>query len=228
MRYDECLTVERPFPMNIRDIAKAASVVPVLSVMQLEQAVPLAQALVAGGLRVLEVALHTPVALAAVQLMRQTVPDAVIGVGGLTRAIDFAAAGRVGAQFGVSPGLTPDLAAAARGARFPLGPGVMTPTDLIGTRNAGFDVVKFLPAQQAGGVDMLALLGELFPDVAFWPTGGITLATAGDYVALPNVLCVGGSWMVPRTLVAAGDWPAIEALAREAAALKADAWKAAT
>jgi 2-dehydro-3-deoxyphosphogluconate aldolase/(4S)-4-hydroxy-2-oxoglutarate aldolase len=104
----------------------------------------------------------------------------------------------------------------------------MTPTDLIGTRNAGFDVVKFLPAQQAGGVDMLALLGELFPDVAFWPTGGITLATAGDYVALPNVLCVGGSWMVPRTLVAAGDWPAIEALAREAAALKADAWKAAT
>ena len=206
--------------MTIRDILAAAPVVPVLSVVELEQAVPLVRALMAGGLRVVEVTLQTPVALAAVQVVRQSLPQAIIGVGGLTRAIDFAAAGRVGAQFGVSPGLTPELAAAARGARFPLVPGVMTPTDLIAARHSGFDVVKFLPARPGGGVDMIQALGESFPDVSFWPTGGITLAAASAYLALPNVLCVGGSWMVPLPLLAAGDWAAIEALARETAALK--------
>jgi 2-dehydro-3-deoxyphosphogluconate aldolase/(4S)-4-hydroxy-2-oxoglutarate aldolase len=205
--------------MTIHDILKTAPVVPVLSIVELEQAVPLMQALMAGGLRVVEVTLQTPIALAAVQAMRQAVPAAIIGVGGLTRAIDFAAAGRVGAQFGVSPGLTAELAAAARGARFPLVPGVVTPADLIAARHSGFDVVKFLPAHASGGVGMLEALGELFPDVSFWPTGGITLASAPGYLALPNVLSIGGSWMVPRPLLAAGDWAAIEALAREAAAL---------
>ena len=214
--------------MTTRDLLEAATVVPVLSIIELEQAVPLVRALVAGGLRVVEVTLQTPVALAAVQVVRQSVPEAIIGVGGLTRAIDFAAAGRVGAQFGVSPGLTPELAAAARGARFPLVPGVMTPTDLIAARHSGFDVVKFLPAHPLGGIGMLQALGELFPDVSFWPTGGITLAAAPAYLALPNVLCVGGSWMVPRPLLEAGDWSAIEALAREAAALQAAALKTAT
>ncbi len=206
--------------MNIREIVALAPVIPVLTVTELEHAVPLARALVAGGLRVLEITLRTPVALAAIDAMRKAVPDAVIGVGTLTRAIDFAAADRVGAQFGVTPGLTPELAAASRGARFPLLPGVMTPTELISARNAGFTVLKLFPAQQAGGIGMLKALGAPFPDVLFCPTGGISRATAADFLALPNVVCVGGSWFAPPALLAAGDWAAIEALARDAASLR--------
>lgn len=206
--------------MNIREIVGLAPVIPVLTVNELEHAVPLARALVAGGLRVLEITLRTPAALAAVAAMRKAVPDAIIGVGTLTRAVDFAASDRAGAQFGVTPGLTPELAAASRGARFPLLPGVMTPTELITARAAGFNVLKLFPAQQAGGVGMLQALGAPFPDVLFCPTGGITRATAPDYLALPNVVCVGGSWLAPKAMLAAGDWAAIEALARDASALK--------
>ncbi len=206
--------------MNIREIVGFAPVIPVLTITELEHAVPLARALSAGGLRVLEITLRTPVALAAIEAMRKAVPDAIIGVGTLTRAVDFAAADRVGAQFGVTPGLTPELAAAARGARFPLLPGVMTPTELIAARNAGFNVLKLFPAQQAGGIGMLQALGAPFPDVLFCPTGGISRDTAPDYLALPNVVCVGGSWVAPRSLLLAGDWAGIEALARDAASLK--------
>ena len=206
--------------MNIREILSLAPVVPVLTVTDLAHAVPLARALCAGGLRVLEITLRTPVALAAIEAMRKAVPEAVIGVGTLTRAVDFAAADRVGAQFGVTPGLTPELAAASRGARFALLPGVMTPTELISARNAGFNVLKLFPAQQAGGIGMLKALGAPFPDVLFCPTGGITRASAAEYLALPNVACVGGSWVAPRELLEAGDWSGIEALARDAAALR--------
>ena len=206
--------------MNIREIVALAPVIPVLTITELETAVPLARALAAGGLRVLEITLRTPVALAAFEAMRQAVPDAIVGVGTLTRAVDFAAAGRVGAQFGVTPGLTPELAAASRGARFPLLPGVMTPTELITARAAGFNVLKLFPAQQAGGVGMLQALGAPFPDVLFCPTGGITRATAAEYLALPNVVCVGGSWVAPKAMLAAGDWSGIEALARDAASLR--------
>ena len=134
--------------------------------------------------------------------------------------MDFAAADRVGAQFGATPGLTPELAAASRGARFPLLPGVMTPTELITARAAGFNVLKLFPAHQAGGVGMLQALGAPFPDVLFCPTGGITRATAAEYLALPNVVCVGGSWVAPKAMLAAGDWSGIEALARDAASLR--------
>ncbi len=206
--------------MNIREIVGLAPVIPVLTITELEHAVPLALALTAGGLRVLEIALRSPVALAAFEAMRQAVPDAVIGVGTLTRAVDFAAANRVGARFGVTPGLTPELAAASRGARFPLLPGVMTPTELIAARNAGFNVLKLFPAQQVGGVSMLQALNGAFPDVVFCPTGGITRATAPDYLALSNVVCVGASWVAPRDMLVAGDWAGIEALARDAAALR--------
>jgi 2-dehydro-3-deoxyphosphogluconate aldolase/(4S)-4-hydroxy-2-oxoglutarate aldolase len=206
--------------VNIREIVALAPVIPVLTITELETAVPLARALAAGGLRVLEITLRTPVALAAIEAMRQAVPDAIVGVGTLTRAVDFAAAGRVGAQFGVTPGLTPELAAASRGARFPLLPGVMTPTELITARAAGFNVLKLFPAQQAGGVGMLQALGAPFPDVLFCPTGGITRATAAEYLALPNVVCVGGSWVAPKAMLAAGDWSGIEALARDAASLR--------
>jgi 2-dehydro-3-deoxyphosphogluconate aldolase / (4S)-4-hydroxy-2-oxoglutarate aldolase len=206
--------------VNIREITAMAPVIPVLTVTNPETAVPLARALVAGGLRVLEVTLRTPAALAAIEAMRKAVPDAVVGAGTLTRAVDFAAADRAGAQFGVTPGLTPELAAASRGARFPLLPGVMTPTELITARAAGFNVLKLFPAQQAGGLAMLKALGAPFPDVLFCPTGGITRATAADYLALPNVVCVGGSWLAPAAMLAAGDWGGIEALARDAASLK--------
>ncbi len=206
--------------MDIRDIVGLAPVIPVLTVTELEHAVPLARALAAGGLRVLEVTMRTPVALAAVEAMRKAVPEAIVGVGTLTRAVDFAGEYRAGAQFGVTPGLTPELAAAARGARFPLLPGVMTPTELIAARAQGFSVLKLFPAQQAGGIGMLQALGAPFPDVLFCPTGGITRSTAPDYLALPNVACVGGSWVAPHALLERGDWAGIEQLARDAAALR--------
>ena len=206
--------------MNIREIVGLAPVIPVLTINELEHAVPLARALATGGLKVLEITMRTPVALAAIEAMRKAVPDAVVGVGTLTRAVDFAAADRAGAQFGVTPGLTPELASAARGARFPLLPGVMTPTELIAARNAGFSVLKLFPADQAGGIGMLKALGAPFPDVLFCPTGGISRETAPDFLALPNVVCVGGSWVAPRAMLEAGDWAGVEALARDAASLK--------
>jgi len=197
-----------------------APVIPVLTVNDLAHAVPLARALVDGGLRVLEVTLRTSVAIGCIEAIRKAVPEAIIGVGTLTKAVDFAAAGRAGAQFGVTPGLTPDLAAAARGARFPLLPGVMTPTEVIAARAAGFNELKLFPAHQAGGVAMLRALGAPFPDVLFCPTGGITRDSAPDYLALPNVASVGGSWVAPAAMIDANDWQGITALARDAAALK--------
>lgn len=206
--------------MNIREILGMAPVIPVLTLSDLNHAVPLARALVAGGLHVLEITLRTPVALGCIEAIRKAIPDAIVGVGTLTRAVDFAAADRAGAQFGVSPGLIPELAGAARGARFPLLPGVMTPTEVIAARLAGFNVLKLYPAHQAGGVGMLRALAAPFPDVLFCPTGGITHASAPDYLTLPNVVSVGGSWMAPQPMIDAGDWQGIEALARDAAALK--------
>jgi 2-dehydro-3-deoxyphosphogluconate aldolase/(4S)-4-hydroxy-2-oxoglutarate aldolase len=206
--------------VNIREILGMAAVIPVLTLSDLAHAVPLAEALVGGGLRVLEITLRTPVAIGCLEAIRKAVPDAIVGIGTLTRAVDFAAAGRAGAQFGVTPGLTPELAAAARGARFPLLPGVMTPTEVIAARLAGFNILKLFPAHQAGGVEMLRALGAPFPDVIFCPTGGITRAGAPEYLALPNVVAIGASWVAPRALIDAKDWQGIEALARDAAALK--------
>jgi 2-dehydro-3-deoxyphosphogluconate aldolase/(4S)-4-hydroxy-2-oxoglutarate aldolase len=206
--------------MNIREILGMAPVIPVLTVSETAHAVPLARALIAGGLKVLEVTLRTPAAFSVVEAIRKAAPEAIVGVGTLTKAVDFAAAGRAGAQFGVTPGLTSELAAAARGARFPLLPGVMTPTEVIAARHAGFNLLKLFPAEQAGGVGMLRALAAPFPDVAFCPTGGITRQSAPDYLALPNVLCVGGSWLAPAALLERSDWSGIEALAKDAASLR--------
>jgi 2-dehydro-3-deoxyphosphogluconate aldolase/(4S)-4-hydroxy-2-oxoglutarate aldolase len=206
--------------MNIREILSLAPVIPVLTVSEAAHAVPLAQALYAGGLRVLEITLRMPIGNSAIEAIRKAVPGAIVGAGTLTKAAEFAAAGRAGAQFGVSPGLTPELAAASRGARFPLLPGVMTPSELIAARHAGFDVLSLFPAEQAGGVAMLRSLAAPFPDVMFYPTGSITRSNAPDYLALPNVLSVGGSWLAPVELVNRGDWAGIEALARDAASLR--------
>jgi 2-dehydro-3-deoxyphosphogluconate aldolase/(4S)-4-hydroxy-2-oxoglutarate aldolase len=201
------------------NILRRAPVVPVIVVHRLEDAVPLAEALVAGGLGVLEVTLRTPAGLAAIEAMRRSVPAAVVGVGTLSDPAQFVAARNAGAQFGVSPGLTPALAAAAREVDWPFLPGLMTPTELMQARELGFRCCKLFPAHSAGGVAMLKALHSVFPDVAFCPTGGIQLDNAPQYLALPNVLCVGGSWVAPPDLIKAGDWAAIRRLAQQAAAL---------
>jgi 2-dehydro-3-deoxyphosphogluconate aldolase / (4S)-4-hydroxy-2-oxoglutarate aldolase len=206
--------------MPIRNILALAPVIPVLTIERIEHAVPLARALCAGGLRVLEVTLRTSAGLPAIEAMRKAVPDAVVGVGTLTKPEDFAASAKAGAQFGVSPGLTAELAHAAQSAGFPLLPGIMTPSELIAGLGWGFTTFKLFPAQQAGGIGMLKAMGAPFPDVVFCPTGGITRTTAPDFLALPNVACVGGSWVAPNDKVRDGDWTGIEALARDAASLK--------
>ena len=200
---------------------RLSPVIPVLTVTRLEHAAPLAQALVRGGIRVLEVTLRTPCALDAITEMREAAPGAVVGAGTLTRAEDFVAAQRAGAQFAVTPGLTPDLMFGAGQTRLPLLPGVMTPTELIAARAAGFRACKLFPAQQAGGVGMLKALAGPFPDVVFCPTGGITRVNALEFLAQANVLCVGGSWLAPRELVEACNWGAIEELALDASSLRA-------
>ena len=202
--------------MNVLDIMRVGTVIPVIVIDELAQAVPLARALVAGGVRVLEVTLRTPAGLPAIRAIAREVEGAIVGVGTITRPEEFALALEAGAVFGVSPGLTPALVGAARSTELPLLPGVMTPSEVIAAVAAGFTDLKLFPAQQAGGVGMLKALGGPFPDVTFCPTGGITAATAPEFLALPNVVCVGGSWLTPKDAVAAGDWAAITRLAQAA------------
>jgi len=205
--------------LTVLEIMRIGPVIPVIVIEDGAHAVPLARALVAGGVRVLEVTLRTPVALAAVRAIAHEVPDAIVGVGTLTRPDEFAEAVDAGARFGVSPGLTPALIEAARESGLPLLPGVMTPSDVIAARQAGFEQLKLFPAQQAGSIGMLRALAGPFPDVIFCPTGGITAETAPEFLALPNVACVGGSWLTPQAALLADDWGRITELAREASAL---------
>jgi 2-dehydro-3-deoxyphosphogluconate aldolase / (4S)-4-hydroxy-2-oxoglutarate aldolase len=206
--------------MNIHDILKASPVMPVLVIENPEHAVPLARALVAGGIRTLEVTLRTAAALEAVRAIRAAVPDAVVGVGTINRVADIAAAMSAGAQFGVSPGATPAILAATKGGAWPFLPGVMTPSDVLYAIEQGFDAMKFFPAEAAGGIAMLKSLAGPFANIRFCPTGGIDLAKAREYLKLPNVACVGGSWLAPATAMKANDWTTIEQLAREAAGLR--------
>ena len=208
-------------PTDVRSLMRRGPVIPVIVIDRLEHAVPLARALVAGGVHVLELTLRTPVALDAVRAIAREVDGAIVGVGTLTRGDDIERAIAAGAVFGVSPGLTPEIAAAAREhPRFPLLPGVMTPTEVMAARDAGFAALKLFPAQPAGGVAMLKSLHGPFPDVLFCPTGGIEPATAPQFLALPNVACVGGSWLAPRALLEAGEFGHITELAAQAAALR--------
>ncbi|WP_374536628.1 bifunctional 4-hydroxy-2-oxoglutarate aldolase/2-dehydro-3-deoxy-phosphogluconate aldolase [Chitinimonas taiwanensis] len=207
--------------MNIRDIMRASPVMPVIVIDRVEDAVPLAQALVAGGIRVLEVTLRTAAALESIQAIAAAVPDVIVGVGTVTKPEQFAQVKAAGAGFAVTPGLTDELAEAAKAAGMPLLPGVMTPSEVIAALAHGFDAMKLFPAEQAGGLGMLKALGGPFANVLFCPTGGVTLESAPKFLALPNVACVGGSWLVPKDKVAAGEWHVVTQLAREAAALKA-------
>jgi 2-dehydro-3-deoxyphosphogluconate aldolase / (4S)-4-hydroxy-2-oxoglutarate aldolase len=205
--------------MKIRELLALAPVIPVLTVDKLEHAAPLAQALYAGGLKVLEITLRTHMALAVIEAMRKAVPEAVVGAGTLLRPQDFKRAEDAGAQFGVTPGLTPQLAEAAQAVKFALLPGIVSPSEILQALQFGYDTLKFFPAVQAGGIPMLQAFAGPFTHVAFCPTGGISRDTAPDFLKLRNVLCVGGSWVAPNALLEKGDWAGIEALARDAAAL---------
>jgi 2-dehydro-3-deoxyphosphogluconate aldolase/(4S)-4-hydroxy-2-oxoglutarate aldolase len=206
--------------MKVLELMRVGNVIPVIVIDELAQAVPLAKALVAGGVRVLEVTLRTSVALESIRAIAREVEGAIVGVGTISRPEDFQQALDAGAQFGVSPGLTPALIEAAQRSELPLLPGVMTPSDVIAARAAGFTELKLFPAQQAGGIGMLKALGGPFPELTFCPTGGISAATAPEFLALPNVACVGGSWLTPKEAVVAGDWQRITELARQTAALR--------
>jgi 2-dehydro-3-deoxyphosphogluconate aldolase / (4S)-4-hydroxy-2-oxoglutarate aldolase len=197
-----------------------APVIPVLTIERLADAVPLARALAAGGLSVIEVTLRTEVALDAVRAIIAEVPQCGIGVGTVTRAADAAAALAAGAKFLVSPGTPARLAAAFAEVPVPVIPGCATVSEAVTLAEHGFNVLKFFPAEAAGGVSWLKAVAAPLAGLKFCPTGGIDLRNAGAYLALPNVIAVGGSWPVPREAVAAGDFSRIEALAREAAQLR--------
>ena len=209
--------------MTIDDILALGPVIPVIVVKRIEHAVPLARALVEGGVRVLEVTMRTPVALDAIRAIVAQVPEAVVGVGTITRVQDLKDSVAAGARFGVSPGLTPVLLDAIRDSGLPFLPGSMTPSDVMLRRDAGFSAMKLFPAQQAGGIGMLKALGSVFADVRFCPTGGIDASTAPQFLALPNVACVGGSWLAPQDLVEQGRWSEITALAAAATQLRPQA-----
>jgi 2-dehydro-3-deoxyphosphogluconate aldolase / (4S)-4-hydroxy-2-oxoglutarate aldolase len=205
---------------NTLDLAQHGPVIPVIVIHDLAHAVPLAEALVAGGVRVLEVTLRTPVALAAIEAIARAVPGAIVGAGTIRSAADARAAKSAGSVFGVSPGYTAAVGAACREAGLPLLPGVATASEVMAAQADGLSFLKFFPAVQAGGLAMLKALGGPFPDVAFCPTGGITPETAPQFLALPNVKVCGGSWLTPADALAAGDWARITRLAREASALR--------
>lgn len=201
---------------TIRDLLETCPVVPVLMIDDAGHAVPLARALAAGGIRVLEITLRTEAALDAARAILAEVPDVIVGLGTITRPEDLLAAVQIGARFAVSPGFTPELIAAADDAGLPFLPGAVTASEIMAARAAGYPTLKLFPAEIAGGLRVLKAMAPLFPDVAFCPTGGIDESNLAEYLALPNVVAVGGSWLAPPDRMAAGDWPAITKIAEAA------------
>ncbi len=205
--------------LSTREICQLAPVIPVIVVEQLTDAKPLAQALVNGGLPTLEITLRTPCALDAIRAMCE-VEGGVVGAGTLLTPKDVKAAKAAGAKFGVSPGVTEALLKAAQDEGLPLLAGAATASEVMFLLEQGYDTLKFFPAEAAGGIPLLKSWFGPLPQVSFCPTGGITTQSAPQYLNLPNVLCVGGSWLAPKELLAKQDWAGIEALAAQAAALK--------
>jgi len=189
-----------------------ATIIPVLTIERLEDAVPLAKALVAGGVRTLEITLRTPVAIESAKAIMAHVPEAVVGIGTILNADDLARAEGIGARFGISPGATPDLLKAAAASALPFAPGIATASELMLGLSHGFNLVKFFPAEQSGGIKALRALAGPFPDVRFCPTGGIGEANAASWLAEPNVVAVGGSWLCPAADVRSGNWAGITAI----------------
>jgi len=206
--------------MSIENILTSAPVVPVVVIENLEDAAPLAKALYNGGLKALEITLRTPVAAEAVKLMKEAVPEAYVGTGTVIDKATFEASVAAGADFMVSPGVNDELLALAKETDIPFLPGAATPSEVMNLASHGFKFLKFFPAEAAGGAPMLKSIGGPLPQVKFCPTGGISLATAPKYLALNNVVCVGGTWMLDKELIANKDWQAIEALAKQASEVK--------
>jgi 2-dehydro-3-deoxyphosphogluconate aldolase/(4S)-4-hydroxy-2-oxoglutarate aldolase len=201
-------------------VMQDAPVIPVIVLNDATHAVPMARALVAGGIRMLEVTLRTPQALACMEAIAKEVPDAVVGAGTVRSAADAKAAANAGAKFAVSPGYTSAVGQACRDQGLSLLPGVATGSEIMMAQEDGYTELKFFPAMQAGGPAMLKAWGGPFFDLRFCPTGGVTPQNASEFLSLSNVACVGGSWLVPADALAQGDWARIERLAREACQLK--------
>jgi 2-dehydro-3-deoxyphosphogluconate aldolase / (4S)-4-hydroxy-2-oxoglutarate aldolase len=203
----------------MQSLFRGISILPVVTIDRERDAVPLARALLDGGLPVIEVTLRTPEAAAAIAAIARDLPQIVVGAGTVQRAADVAAAVQAGARFLVSPGMIPELAAAALATDLPYLPGVATPSEVMAARALGICVMKVFPAEALGGVGFLKALAPVFPGIAFCPTGGIGERAAADYLSLPNVAMIGGSWMAPAEAIAAGDWARIRRLAADAAAI---------
>jgi 2-dehydro-3-deoxyphosphogluconate aldolase / (4S)-4-hydroxy-2-oxoglutarate aldolase len=206
--------------LTARQVMQDAPVIPVIVLNDVAHAVPLARALLAGGIRMLEVTLRTPQALACMEAIARDVPEAVVGAGTVRSAADAQAVAMAGARFVVSPGYTPGVGRACKDLGLPLLPGVATGSEIMMAQEDGFLELKFFPAMQAGGPALLKAWAGPFGDVSFCPTGGITVQNAPELLALPNVLCVGGSWIVPADALASGDWARVTQLARETQKLK--------
>ncbi|KAA5802267.1 bifunctional 4-hydroxy-2-oxoglutarate aldolase/2-dehydro-3-deoxy-phosphogluconate aldolase [Alkalicaulis satelles] len=206
--------------LSTHALLSAASVIPVLTVEDANTAAPLARALAAGGLRVVELTLRTAAALDALKAMQDAAPELIVGMGTIRSAKDAKDSANAGAAFLVSPGLTAPLAAALQETGLPSLPGVASASEAMAAREAGFAALKFFPAEPAGGIDYLKALHGPLPDLVFCPTGSISQARAPDYLALPNVACVGGSWIATPAHIAAGDWKLVTANARAASAMK--------
>ncbi|ULU26234.1 bifunctional 4-hydroxy-2-oxoglutarate aldolase/2-dehydro-3-deoxy-phosphogluconate aldolase [Dyella terrae] len=205
---------------QVESTLRLAPVVPVVIIEDARHAVPMARALVAGGIPAIEVTLRTPAALDAIKAIAEEVEGAVVGVGTVLSAKDLRAAHKAGAKFAVSPGVSPGLLDAADDSELPLLPGAATASEVMSLLERGYRFLKFFPAVPAGGHKLIGAWASPLPQITFCPTGGISLSSAPDFLSLPNVVCVGGSWLTPADKLRSGDWAGIEALAREAAALR--------
>lgn len=206
--------------MTALSIMKDAPVIPVIVLHSTEHAVPMAKALLAGGIRVLEVTLRTPQGLACIEAIAKHLPEAIVGAGTVRNAADAAAAAQAGAKFAVSPGYTSKLGQACRDLNLPLLPGVATSSEIMMAQEDGFNELKFFPAVQSGGIQMLKAWQGPFGELRFCPTGGISPSNAAEFLALSNVVCVGGSWLVPASAVESSNWSLITELARATQALR--------
>lgn len=205
---------------RLLEILSRQPVIPVLKIDRIADAVPLARALAVGGLPAVEITLRTPDAIDAIRLVVDEVPEAIVGAGTVLSGKDFASAEEAGARFIISPGTTQELLDRAGRSSVPFLPGAITPSEIMAMREEGYQVLKFFPAEQAGGAAFLKSLASPLAGMRFCPTGGISPKNAADYLALHNVVCVGGSWVAPDAELAAGNWKAVEELARQAAALR--------